>query len=337
MFFSVLVDYWNLVLYDGVMDDQFELIEADEYTKKRSLSFVPTYFVICALPLRATKDKVLTYSRSYNQYSLRLISVRGKGLPGGRLARLLLSLFTTEAVLQKNTSPSQRIILEYRSIKELMKKMGIERCNHQKEVSELLDKFAATLITFDISESRKYEQLQQKLIPEDVSVDRPYINLTAISNVPFFDQFTRLEVSEEKGRRGVAIFMKIVLSQQFVEMAQRNSVPVDYDVYKSINSSLGKDLYVWLVYRNNSNLPKSGLHISRKNLVDQFMSDEGKTGYEPVHYQRIIEEIKEIKKKYYKDLNVHIPLKGDGITLFKSPSVIKSNDIRYVPLMNNYF
>ena len=48
-----------------------------------------------------------------------------------------------------------------------------------------------------------------------------------------------------------------------------------------------------------------------------------------VNYSRIIDIIKEIKNKYYPELNVNIDSSGAGITLFKSPTPVLKDDIRY--------
>ena len=48
-----------------------------------------------------------------------------------------------------------------------------------------------------------------------------------------------------------------------------------------------------------------------------------------VNYARIIELLKEIKAKYYKDVRFEIDRSGAGITLFKSPTPVLKNDPRY--------
>ena len=48
-----------------------------------------------------------------------------------------------------------------------------------------------------------------------------------------------------------------------------------------------------------------------------------------VNYARIIELLKEIKAKHYKDVRFEIDRSGAGITLFKSPTPVLKNDPRY--------
>jgi hypothetical protein len=48
-----------------------------------------------------------------------------------------------------------------------------------------------------------------------------------------------------------------------------------------------------------------------------------------VNYGRIIDQIKEIKEKYYPELKVNVDTGGTGITLFKSPTPVLQDDVRY--------
>ena len=53
------------------------------------------------------------------------------------------------------------------------------------------------------------------------------------------------------------------------------------------------------------------------------------------NYNYIIGQIKEIKEKYYPELNVSINQDGDGITLRKSVPQILPEDSRYVLVTAN--
>ena len=48
-----------------------------------------------------------------------------------------------------------------------------------------------------------------------------------------------------------------------------------------------------------------------------------------VNYARIVELLKEIKDKYYKEVKFEVDKNGTGITLFKSPTPVLKNDPRY--------
>ena len=122
---------------------------------------------------------------------------------------------------------------------------------------------------------------------------------------------------------------KIIISGEFASFCQKHAVPIDYGVYKSIPSAVGKDIYAWLVFRNNG--LKDSVFIPRNKLVEQFMPvDEGKDpNTVNVNYAFILNQINEIEKKYYPELKISIDSNGSGITLFKSPTPIIKNDTRY--------
>ena len=54
-----------------------------------------------------------------------------------------------------------------------------------------------------------------------------------------------------------------------------------------------------------------------------------------VNYARIIELLKEIKEKYYKEVKFEIDSSGSGITLFKSPTPVIKDDPRYALITTN--
>ena len=124
---------------------------------------------------------------------------------------------------------------------------------------------------------------------------------------------------------------KIVLSANFASFCQQHAVPINYTVYKDISSPVGKDIYAWLVYRNNGLSEDKPVFVPRDRLVEQFMpvSEESDPKIANVNYSRIIEQIKEIKEKYYPELKVNIDSGGTGITLYKSPTPVLQDDVRY--------
>ena len=66
-------------------------------------------------------------------------------------------------------------------------------------------------------------------------------------------------------------------------------------------------------------------------MVEQFnpVDDAKNSNQENVSYFRIIENIREIKEKYYPDLKVNIDKDGQGITLYKSRAPVLAGDTRY--------
>ena len=114
-------------------------------------------------------------------------------------------------------------------------------------------------------------------------------------------------------------------------------MPISYTVYKAISSAVGKDIYAWLTYRNNSIKPGKSIFVSSKSLVDQFMpvKEGGHENQERTNYNYIIGQIKEIKEKYYPELKVGINTEGDVITLWRSAPQILPEDSRYVLITAN--
>ena len=94
---------------------------------------------------------------------------------------------------------------------------------------------------------------------------------------------------------------------------------------------MGKDIYAWLVYRNNG--IEKPTFIPREKLVEQFMPVNEELDKLATmkafsnNYNKILSLIKEIKEKYYNELN--IGLDDSGITLYKSPTPILKDDTRY--------
>ena len=71
--------------------------------------------------------------------------------------------------------------------------------------------------------------------------------------------------------------------------------------------------------------------MPRKNLVEQFMpvDESSNRSQEAVNYKRLIDELKQIKEKYYPEVKFTIAPDGSGVTLYKSPTPILKDDKRY--------
>ena len=147
-------------------------------------------------------------------------------------------------------------------------------------------------------------------------------------NIRFTEGVQYKEADDGSGDKKSFAF-KIILSPEFAAFCKKHAVPINYTVYKSISSAIGKDIYAWLVYRNNS--ITEPIFIPRHKLVEQFnpVDDAKNQNQENVSYFRILENIKEIKEKFYPELKFSIDKSGEGITLYKSPAPILANDTRY--------
>ncbi|MDR2739065.1 MAG: hypothetical protein LBB68_04450 [Treponema sp.] len=305
---------------DGAISDF-----AETRVQKKTSSYIPSYFVICNLPIRSTKKEVKEYRRKYNRFQLKLVGAND--IPGGKIARDMLSFFTTACVQHKNVNSSGQVSIHFSSMKRFMQSFGLENSTRFLVVEELLDKFAGCNIFFEMNTKKEFNkgELPIKKINDEVEIPQQgFLQLKSVVNVPFFYKYTSAKILGGAYKNGQSIGVNITLSAPFAEMAQKHPVPIDFNGYRSINSALGKDIYSWLVYRNNGPIPEWGVKISRESLIEQF-SPEEQRDIESQNYQRIIEEINDIKFHYYPELNIRFIERGaqKGIILYKSDLVIK--------------
>ena len=220
-------------------------------------------------------------------------------------------------------------MIEYRSLSELLKEMQLPR-QRGKDIKEQLDCFTNATFAFEMKEKQiKAGYLFKDLYDENTAPKGDVEVTTKTTGAIRFT--TGVQYQEVKDNVTDPKFgnFKIIISGEFAAFCQNHAVPIDYGVYKSISSAVGKDIYAWLVFRNNG--LKEPAIIRRDQLVEQFMpvTENQDPNTVNVNYAFIINQIKEIKKKYYTDLNVEIDEDGSGITLYKSPTPVIKNDTRY--------
>jgi len=307
--------------------------ELEEETSQVDLrhyrSYLASPFIAAALPLKDVKKTV--FERKYNNISLKLTS--DYKVPYGKFGRLLLSILTTHAVLEAKKDSTDPIVIRYDTMQQLLDELKLPK-QRGKEIKEQIECFSGATFVF---KEKRAKETQKYLFKEFYSEDeqtnlndsiKATLNTTGI--IPFFDAINYVDL-EENGKEKKSVAFSIVLSNKFAKLSQEHAVPIDYTAYKGITSAVGKDLYAWFVYRNNSiNEP---LFISRKAMVDQFMPVKEGNSYESeerVNWNYIKEQINVIKAKYYKDLKVSISQNNDGITFSKSNPVIIENDVRYM-------
>ena len=89
----------------------------EESSEKHLRSYIPSPFIAAALPSRDIKKPV--FIRKYNNVTMKLTS--GSKVPFGKYGRLLLTILTTHAVLCKNTNPHEPVVINYKSLNQLLK------------------------------------------------------------------------------------------------------------------------------------------------------------------------------------------------------------------------
>lgn len=311
-----------------LFDEMNQLVNFEEQTKdvQKYRSYMPSPFIVAALPARDVKKNV--FVRKYNNITLRLTG--GIKVPFGKYGRLLLTILTTHAVINKNTNKDEPVVISYKSLNQLMKELQLptSRCNN---IKEQLECFANASFIFEERVEKVTQcSLFKDLLDENSTLGEE-VKATKVSTgvIPFIKTMQYVDLEDRKGdKQSVAI--NIVLSEDFANFSKEHSVPIDYTVYKNITSAIGKDLYAWLVYRNNS--LKEPLYISREALVNQFMPVDENSNKDQfrTNWAYLKEQIKILQEKYYKDLKVSFDSTNMGLTLYKSKAPIASDDKRYI-------
>lgn len=304
-----------------------ELFSSLNKERKKVIGYLPSFFTTATLPYR-NQHKTEYVRQGSNGITLKIQSPLN--VPYGKYGRLLLSTFCTHAVISKESG--RDITIKYASLKDLLDEMQLVK-QRGADVREQLDCFTAAQFIFTkITEKPKDEILLENLYEKGEVPDKNVKVLDYCSGAIHFTKGVQYqEVIDSKTNK--VGYISIVLSADFVDFCKIHSVPIDYSVYKDISSASGKDLYAWLVYRNNGMKEKKVDHVfvPRDKLIEQFMPvDEKLKGKaDSVNYSRIIEELKKIKEKYYPEVKFSIDEKGAGIMLYKSPTPVLPKDPRY--------
>ncbi len=326
----------ELDLVDPFVERMF-MEEARQAEKQHSLSYIPSFFTTASLPFKNV-HKTVFVRRGTNGVTLTLSSP--KNVPFGKYGRLLLSVLTTHAVLSKEKGVSVNI--EYTSMADLLRELQLPK-QRGSDIREQLECFSNAAFIFDM----RVKELKSPYLFKEIYGEGEYpkkdVTVTTYStgNIRFTNgvQFKEFDDGSADLKYG---YFKIILSPEFSHFCQNHAVPIDYSVYKEITSPVGKDIYAWLVYRNNAPIDaEKGLWIPRDRLVEQFMPLNEELGklqqakLESNNYNKIIGLIRDIKKNYYPDLKVDLDSQSGGITLYKSRTPVVKDDTRYALITSN--
>ena len=319
----------ELLPIDDTISELFALDATRE--NKKQIGYIPSFFTTASLPFKNMHKT--SFVRKGSQ-GLTLTLTSPKNVPFGKYGRLLLSVFTTHAVISANKDEGGPIMIQYASLADLLRELQLPK-QRGKDIKEQIECFAGAAFNFE----SKVEELKAGYLFK-VMYDGNYpktdvqVRTVTTGTILFTDGVQFKEVTDETKDTKTGDF-KIILSDKFVAFCQKHAVPIDYTVYKDIKSPIGKDLYAWLVYRNNS--IKEPVFIPRHKLVEQFIpvDDSKDSNLVNVNYARIVELLKEIKEKYYKEVKFEIDSSGSGITLFKSPTPVIKDDPRYALITTN--
>ncbi|MBB5219904.1 hypothetical protein HNP77_002293 [Treponema rectale] len=319
----------EVITIEQTFDAMFALEATREKTKV--LGYIPSFFTTASLPFRNVNKQVFVRKGS-NGITLTLTSP--KNVPFGKYGRLLLSVLTTHAVLSR--AKNEAVFIEYSTLAELLKEMQLPK-QRGKDIREQLECFSNAAFAFEqkVTESKAGYLFADMYENGNYPKKDVIVTTRSTGNIRFTEGVQYQEIDDGQdvkfGR------FKIILSAEFAGFCQRHAVPIDYTVYKEISSASGKDLYAWLVYRNNGIEQNKPVFIPRKNLVEQFMpvEENANRSQESVNYSRLIDELKLIKEKYYPEVKFDIKSDGTGVMLYKSPTPVLKDDTRYALITAN--
>ena len=291
-------------LHHFTLSDQVNaLVGASE--SDPDLGFMARLMALCSLP-RTNPRNQLQYKRVNGPYKLIMTATGDNKLPFGNLPRLLLAWVCTEAV----RTQSRELVLG-RSLSEFMRKLGVISSDSggswgiRTRLKNQMDRlFSATV----------------SLIYEDDGVKARVSSLVADHSVFWWNP--------KRPDEPMLWESKIRLGEEFFHEIIRHPVPLDMNILKALKrSSLGLDLYLWLVYRTFA--LKSPLRLSWTSLYRQFGVSPAKAEDNSTvqHFRKdCLRELKKIQAAW-PDLNYRTG-KGVLILLPSTPSIAPTRQLR---------
>ena len=265
-----------------VADQVSALVSANEADPDRG--FMARTMALCSLP-RSNPGNRLQYKRVNGPFTLYMIAGGGNKLPFGNLPRLLMAWLSTEAV----RTQSRELVLG-RSLSEFMRSLGInsdsggargEQTRLRNQMNRL---FGCTV----------------SLIYEDES---GFARVTS----PVADKHEFWWNERKPGER-VLWDSKIHLGEAFFNEIINHPVPLDTNILTALKrSSLGLDLYLWLVYRTFT--LRAPQRLTWRQVYRQFGAHPAKASnnntVQAFRY-KVLRELKKIKLAW-PDLNYTTP------------------------------
>ena len=222
-------------------DQVNQLVSASEADP--DLGFMARMMALCSLP-RTNPGNRHQYKRVNGPFKLIMIAGGDNKLPYGNFPRLILAWLCTEAVRTQN-----RTLILGPSLAKFMKTLGVYSSGGGRDQIKLRNQmkrlFGCTVSM--IYEDEHGEQFVSSLITE------------------------RGEFwwNERKPDQSSLWDSKIYLGEAFFNEIIRHPVPLDMNTLKAIKrSTLGLDLYLWLVYRTFA--LRAPLRLSWRQVYRQF-------------------------------------------------------------------
>ena len=250
-------------------DQVDQLVNASEADP--DLGFMGRTMALCSLP-RSNPGNRLQYKRVNGPFTLIMYSSGETKLPFGNFPRLILAWVSTEAVRTQN-----RVLILGSSLAKFMRELGVYSSGggnvHTKLRNQMKRLFGCTV-------QLTYKEENGEATVNTVIADR-----------------TEFWWNERKPDQSSLWDSKIELSEKFFNEIIRHPVPLDMNTLKALKrSSLGLDLYLWLVYRT---FPlRAPQQITWKQVYRQFGSDPAKASDNVTvqNFRReVLRELKKIK------------------------------------------
>ena len=227
----------------GLIDQVDALVRASETDPETG--FMARWLMLCSLP-RSNPGQRKEYVRRNGPYTLYMTAGGGCKLPFGNLPRLLAAWVCTEAV----QTQSRDLVLGH-SLSGFMRKLDIEaqsggRGGVRTRLRNQMQRFFNTQV-----------RVVYQAEGHEASVNSPIASRTD------------LWWNERRPDAPVLWESTIRLGEDFFQEILRHPVPLDMNTLKALKrSSLGLDLYIWLVYRTFS--LDAPLRLSWPTLYRQF-------------------------------------------------------------------
>ena len=249
-------------------DQVHQLVTASETTP--DLGFMARLLALCSLP-RSNPGNRLQYKRVNGPFTLYMTVTGGNKLPFGNLPRLILAWICTEAVRTQN-----RELVLGKSLADFMRSLGVYSTSGGKytRLRNQMKRLFGCSVSM-IYEDKHGEQFVSSLIAE------------------------RGEFwwNERKPDEPSLWNSKIELGEKFFNEIINHPVPLNMNTLMALKrSTLGLDLYLWLVYRT---FPlRAPLRLTWRLLYSQFGAHPANASDRVTvrNFQRkVLRELKKIK------------------------------------------
>ena len=249
-------------------DQVDQLVSASETDP--DLGFMARLLVVCSLP-RSNPGNRLQYKRVNGPFTLYMTASGGNKLPFGNLPRLILAWVCSEAVRTQS-----RVLVLGKSLSDFMRKLDVYSSSGEKHTrlrNQMKRLFGCTV----------------SMIYEDEHGEARVSSLVA-DHAEFW-------WNERKPDEPSLWESKIELGEKFFNEIIQHPVPLDLNTLTALKrSSLGLDLYLWLVYRT---FPlRAPLRLTWRLLYSQFGAHPAKASDKETiqnFRRKVLRELKKIK------------------------------------------